>query len=66
MKSHQETQSKSGIEDVMDITDQYPKIKGVIQHLSIETNRKFDFKGYMAELKALGIPGENIGISFCG
>ena len=66
MKSHQEPQSESGIEDIMDITNQYPELDGVIQHLSIETNRKFDFKGYIAELEYLGIPAENVGISCCG
>lgn len=66
MKLQQEQQSVSVVEDVIDITDQYPKRDGVIQHLSIETNRKFDFKQYFAELEALGIPKENVGISFCG
>ena len=65
MKSHQEPQSRSGTE-VRDISDQYPKRDGVIQHISVETNKKFDFKGYIAELESLGIPAVNTGISFCG
>jgi len=66
MKSPQEPQLSLCVEEVRDITDQYPKRDGVIQHLSIETNRKFDFNQYFAELESLGIPEENVGISFCG
>ena len=67
MKSQQEL--RSGLDTnvkVRDITTQYPEIDGVIQHISVETNRNFDFRGYITDLESLGIPAENIGISFCG
>lgn len=69
MKSQREPQieTDTDIKDIVkDITDQYPEMEGVIQHLSIETNRLFDFKGYFADLESLGIPAENIRTSFCG
>ena len=65
MKLQREPQLESGIE-IRDITDQYPEIRGVIQYISVETNRKFDFKEYITDLEILGIPSENVGISFCG
>jgi len=65
MKSEQERQSGLVIEEVKDITDQYPKMDGVIQHLSIETNRKFDFKQYSQNLK-LSAFQQRSRVSFCG
>jgi hypothetical protein len=51
---------------VDDITGWYPEMCGVIQHLSVETNRNINLKQYFAELEALGIPAENTNVSFCG
>ncbi len=66
MKSPQETKLESLVEEVRDITKMYPKRGGVIIVTEIFTNKHFDFKQYLADMEALGIPEENIGLSFCG
>lgn len=66
MKLQQEQQSESIVEEVRDITWMYPKTDGVVMVTEIFTNRQFNIKQYLADLKDLGIPEENIGLSFCG
>ena len=66
MKLQREPQSESLVEEVLDITDKYPKRDGVLMVTEIFTNRNFDFRQYLKDLEELGIPEESVGLSFCG
>lgn len=68
MTPHQKPKKQQSIEDpeVSDITHLYPKRKNQVQDISIKNNRPFNMKQYFADLEALGIPAENIGMSACG
>lgn len=37
-----------------------------VLNVDIKYPVRFDIKRYLAELEALGIPAENVGIGFCG
>ncbi len=66
MKSKLNPQLESLVEEVRDVTNMYPKRDGVIIVTEIFTNKNFSFKEYLADMEDLGIPAENVGLSFCG